>query len=456
MHFKLTVHDIVKVTRGTLVQGSSTGIVKKVCINSRLVRSSDAFVAIKGQRLNGHKFVSKAIAQGAKIIIVSQHVKCPSSVTVIKVKDTTRALGQVAAFYRQQFDIPIIAITGSAGKTTTKEIVADVLSSRFCVLKNDKSENNQYGVPLTLLKLKPKHTMAVLELGTNQSGDIRGLAKMVQPDVAIFTNVGESHLQGLKNTAGVFREKVSLLKELSPNGTIVVNADDAHLRKIKKLKRTQSIVKYGVKSKAHVRAENIQCGSRGHLTFSVSGKKFKLRDPVWHNISNALAAICCGQLFKISYNSINTKINKIKGQHGRLSIHRIGGLSIIDDTYNANPISYRSAIHVLDAFPAKGKKVLVCADMLELGVASKTLHQQIGHEIAQNNIDVVLTFGDHAKYLAKAIHTKNNKMTVFHCDDRRALHRRLKTYCCVGDVVLVKGSRGMHMEKTVNYVSLLI
>src|SRR3989338_6862834 len=247
----LTISHIVKATQGNLLQGNPTVRIKGVSINSRTLKRGELFIAIKGENFDGHSFIQPSLEKGALALVVSQKPKKISSrVPVIYVKDTTIALGRIAAMYRSFFKIPVISITGRAGKTTTKEMVAAILQKKFKVLKNIKTENNHIGVPLTLLKLDQSHEVAVIECGTNRKGDIDWLGQITKPDVIIFTNIGESHLELLKTPDGVFKEKYQLTKHLHPEGYIIFNADDAYLRRLFKLKSNRNLITYALKEES--------------------------------------------------------------------------------------------------------------------------------------------------------------------------------------------------------------
>lgn len=450
----LTIADIKKATKGKLVQGQNSMIVSGVSIDSRTIHKRDVFIAIKGQYCNGHDFIRAAIKKGAIAIVVSQGITCSAEIAIIHVKDTTKALGQIAAWYRQQFDIPVIAVTGSVGKTTTKDLIASVLSSRFKVLKNIKTENNQYGVPLTLLRLNASIKIIVLEMGTNQTGDIAKLAQIARPTTVVLTNIGESHLAGLKSLKGIFREKMQLIKYMKPRGTIILNGDDRFFKTILNKKYKQDIISFGCGGINDFRAILITIQSNHRSTFQVRGHSFKIGSPAMHNVYNALAAISCGLQYKIRYNKISDSLAHFSFRHSRQQIIKSGKFWLIDDTYNANPASLNSAIDTLNAFSIKGKRIVVCADMLELGAQSESLHRLAGKKIAQSAADVVLTVGNNARFITESLHQFNRDIEARHCVDVREVHRRLKGLYCPGDVVLVKGSRGMCMERTVTFLKL--
>ncbi len=448
----LKIKEILKATGGKLITGKDSLVIKRVLIDSRSIQSGDLFIAIKGERLDGHKFIAQAIEKGAAAVIVSQKISCPDHVAVILVRDTTKALGEIAHFYRDKFSLPIIAITGSAGKTTTKEMIAAVLSCRFNVLKNFKTENNQFGVPLTLLKLNKSYDVAVVELGTNRFGDIPWLAKITNPTIAVFTNVGESHLERLKTPAGVFREKFQMVKFMPKSGRVIFNEDDRYLKKIAQKSIPQKKISYAINTAALCKASDVKRTERNQIEFKVKGRKFTLNTPFAHNVYNALAAISCGLIFKISLPQMVKTLSSFGFADGRQEIKKIGKLMLINDTYNSNPVSLRSAIDTLSSLKIDRRKILVCADMLELGQHSKRLHALIGENIAQSTIDAVFTMGPYAKDIHLGIRKFKNNIQTYHESNLEALNHRLKDFCQPGDVLLIKGSRGMHLEKTVEFL----
>lgn len=452
----LTIETILKATKGVLLQEGKLLQVKGVSINSRTFKRGYAFVAIKGERFDGHRFVMAAVRKGASAVIVSQSVSVPKTISVIKVQDTTKALGQMARAHRQQFSIPIIALTGSAGKTTTKELIAAILQSKYKVLKNIKTENNHIGVPLTLFKLNHSHEVAVLEMGTNQKGDIRWLTKVAEPTMAIYTNVGDSHLEGLKSRSGVFKEKSDLLKYMPSPKRVIFNADDPYLRNVAKGQYVAEKISYGIKKRANFRVEQVEMLNDCAIEFRVQKRKFVINTPAQHNLYNALAAISSGRYLKVSYNNIKDSLKNFKFDSSRLQIKKIGRSWLIDDTYNANPISFQSAVQTLSDFSMKGKKVIVCADMLELGRQSRKHHESMGSMIAASQIDLIFTFGNHSKYLQQSVKRQNDSIHAVHKQSLSDIYKGLRQYCEPGDMILVKGSRGMHMERVVNYLEKLL
>jgi UDP-N-acetylmuramoyl-tripeptide--D-alanyl-D-alanine ligase len=451
----LSFDEILSATSGRALQAGSGGKIKNFSINSRAIRAGQVFIAIKGDRFDGHDFVDKAVKAGACGVVVSKDVSAPERVFVVKVKDTTKALGDLARMVREKFPVPVVAVTGSAGKTTTKEMIAAVLGRKYKVLKNERTKNNHIGIPLTLFKFNKSHQAAVLEIGTNQPGDIAWLAGIIRPDVAVFTNIGESHLERLGDPAGVFKEKSQVLRFLSPRGTVIYNSDDPYLRSLGKIKGPRKI-SFGVESAADYRASGLRPAGGARWVFTCRRKKIETSGPARHHIYNALSALSCGRLFGVRYNDILSALSRAAGLPGRLRCSRSGAIVIIDDTYNANPLSFRGAIETLVNIPASGRRIMVISDMLELGPQAQRLHWELGGRLALAGLDVVCGYGPLARHAIAAVGESSGKdVSVMHSEDKNQLHEYLSRTARAGDVILVKGSRAMKMDQTVEFLRTL-
>jgi UDP-N-acetylmuramoyl-tripeptide--D-alanyl-D-alanine ligase len=445
-----TLKEILEATGGTLIAGKLSLGLTGVSTDTRLVKRGQIFVAIEGDSFDGHHFLAQAVEKGARAVVVSSaKVKIPAGVAGILVEDTVKALGRVARYHRQRFHIPVIAITGSAGKTSTKELMAAVMAKKYRVLLNKGTENNHIGVPMTLLKLTRRHQAAVIEMGTNHPGEIAWLAQNTLPTVAVFTNVGASHLEGLGTPQGVYEEKRSLLKYTSLDGHVIVNADDPFWARLLKKRLSQKVLSYGIKAKADVKAVAVTANTRGIHFKTKSGYLFTVKSPSWGAVQNALAAIAVGCIFRVPEVKVREALKKAKPAKGRQCLAVVGGVTLIDDTYNANPVSYQNALRTLSMLECRGRVVLVAADMLELGVFSDELHRQVGSEAAGVKLDAVFTCGKDARLIGQAAKNKNPVLDVRHFSDQAALTQALKKYLRSGDLLLCKGSRGMRMEKVV-------
>ncbi len=449
-----SIKDILSATQGKLLSGKDTRIARGVSIDSRQVTKSQVFIAVKGEIFDGHDFVLDVAAKGVKVIVVHKPVILPQQdVVLILVKDTTKALGDLARSYRLRFNIPVIAITGSAGKTTTKEMVAAVLGRKYRVLKNEGTQNNHIGVPLTLFKLRPTHDIVVMECGTNQPGDIPWLADVLRPTAAVFTNIGESHLERLGSPAGVLKEKWTLTRSLPKAAQVIINGDDPLLSKqADGVKGQWKIIRYGIDHPAAFRAQAVAVAGATSLRFTVLGKSIELHSCGINNVYNSLAAYACGVSFGVNPSDIAASLRKFEFPQGRGQILRLGKGWLLNDAYNANPVSMRSALQTLEAIAVTGKKIVVAADMLELGARSEQLHASIGALAATMGIDVLITVGKLAKGMGQEARRRSKQMTVVICTDVEAAKEHLAKIFNNGDAVLVKGSRRMKMEHVVEFL----
>ena len=448
-----TINEIIEATKGTLIQGTAKGRVRSVCIDSRVVKKGELFIAIKGDVFDGHDFIDGVVDKGAKVLIVHKSVEVKSPlVIVIRVEDTMRALGDIARFHRLRFKIPVIALTGSAGKTTTKEMIAAVLSRKYKVLKNEGTQNNHIGVPLTLLKLKAGHRIVVLECGTNQPGDIVWLADVARPTVAVFTNIGESHLEKLKNPQGVLKEKWNMTAFMGSRDIVIINGDDVLLSERIRQKNNFKVRTYGLKIKSDCQASKTNIVAGRYLNFSVKGKIVELNSCGINNVYNALAAVSCGMCFKVPLKDIIQALKSFEFPQGRGQIVRLGKGWLINDTYNANPVSMRSALQTLQAIETKAQRIFVAADMLELGKATKALHESLGEVIAAAGVDVLITVGRWAGCMAIMARRYNKKIQVLACEDVESAQKCLARVFHNGDAVLIKGSRRMRMEQVAEFL----
>ncbi len=448
-----TIREILKAIDGKLMQGSINAYVNGVAIDSRAIEPNELFIAIKGENFDGHDFVRKVVARGVRVVVVHRPVKVSNrKVAVIRVEDTVKALGYLALFHRSRFDIPVIGITGSAGKTTTKEMIAAVLKTRLNVLSNVGTQNNHIGVPLTLLRLKKQHQAAVIEMGTNQPGDIPWLAKVARPTMAVLTNIGESHLEKLKNLAGIFQEKLTLAKAIGHDGCIIYNADDQYLKTIPHQKLSARLIAYSLRERSSNRATNVNIRHSDGLSFKVNKKSFFLKTFSVDMTYNALAAIACANILKISDKNVSQALKTFRFEKGRQEIFKKRGVWIINDSYNANPVSMRSAINALDAFPTDKRRIFICADMLELGRQSQRLHQEVGERVASSKIDVLMTLGDGARLIMRRAQCLRPQLVVLHFSHVEDLQHYVHVLCRENDVVLVKGSRRMKMENVVEFL----
>jgi len=441
--------EILKVLQGRLLNGSPGTPIRGFSIDSRTLKKGDLFIAIKGNRFDGHDFIRDAFKKGASGIVISRNasfVPRPSSF-VIKVKDTTKALGDIARYKRMRSKATVIAVTGSTGKTTTKDMISSILKKRFKVLSAKGTENNHIGVPLTLLRLRDER-FCVLELGMNHFGEIGYLASIALPDIGIITNIGPCHLQGIGDIEGVFRAKTELLRHMGKGSCLILNGDDTYLSRINS--RSLHIVTFGTRAGNDTTAEAVTLG-QGWCRFKVDGKyQMRLNLLGEHNVYNALAAVTAARLLKVDRRTIASALAGFKPPSGRLEAKEANGVRIIDDSYNSNPLSLKSALLVLKNYKAGGRKILVNGDMLELGRMSAHFHGSIADMIEESEIDMLITVGRRSRNTYRAAKTKGFiKGSLHHFAKPRDAGRFLKKITGRGDVILIKGSRGIMMEEAV-------
>lgn len=454
---KLTIDDVLFLEhKGAYnVENLKRRNVVGVSTDSRTLKRGNVFFAIRGEKFDGHEFVGKAFENGAVVAVVDESAVDNSdffpSKPLLVVKDTTKALGQLALRHRKKFTIPFVAVAGSNGKTTTKDMLAAVLGRKFTVLKTEGNLNNHIGVPQTLFRLGRQHDIAVVEIGTNHIGEISYLCDIVQPTHGLITNIGHEHLEFFGGLKGVAEEEGALFTSLGKNGTGFVNADDPWVvRKGKKLRRKTT---YGFTGRnVHVHGKFLGINERACAAFSVKmrgGKEFpiQLSVPGKHVASNALAAAAVGAMFKIPAKAVQRALKNFPSSRKRMEIHTTSGVTIIDDTYNANPGSMRAALETVKAMRCSGKKILVLADMLELGHSSEEEHRRIGTAV-KNAGDYLLTYGS----LAQRIYEEADVKMKFHYEQKNVLSEYLSELVSPGDIVLVKGSRGMKMEDVVTFL----
>lgn len=453
------VNELLKATQGKLISGKEDLIVKGISIDSRTINPQEAFIAIKGDNFDGHDFIQEAIKKGASCIIIEPQVKSYDrqwkagdgrKVVVIGVKDTKKALGDIARFQRTKFNIPIIAVTGSNGKTTTKEMIAWILSKKYNVLKNQGTKNNHIGLPVTLMGLSSYYDIAVLEIGTNHPGEVEYLARICQPNIGIITNVGPVHLEYFHNLESVFKEKYTLIENLRKPFIAILNADDGLVKKeVVKENKRPVILGFGIKNQSDFFASDIKVLNE-KIKFRVNQKyKFTLNTQGYHNIYNALTAIAVARIFGLGYESIASRLSTFEFPQSRLKFIKLNKIKFIDDTYNSNPVSLKYALDTLENFNAKGRKIFVMGDMLELGSYKKVFHHKIGKDVV-GICDIFITVGKLSKLSAKAAESSGfdikNIFTCTSCQEAADILVN-KIRPSPEDIVLVKGSRAMRMEE---------
>lgn len=440
---------VIAAMSGELVQGDADVEITGVSTDSRATRSGDIFFALVGENSDGHAYVGVAIENGAAAAVVSRTVE--SSGRIIRVPDTLAALGDLAMWHRRRFDVRVVGVTGSVGKTTTKEMIAQVLSRRLSVLKNVGNFNNEIGVPLTIFRLEPEHDVLVQEMAMRLPGEIAELAEIARPDIGVITNVGLSHIERLGSRDAIAAAKAELLEMLPTDGIVVLNADDAYFDYLSD-KAPCDVASYGI-TRGDIRAEGIRLDAAGRPTFTVAigGVRFDVSLPVVgeHNVLNALAAVAVGLSFGLPVEEIVLGLESFVPPDKRANIFESKGkYKIFDDTYNANPASMNAALRTLASMNG-GRKVAVLGDMLELGDYAVAAHREIGKLAAESGITLLVTVGELGREIGAGARDAGFAGDIREYDTSEAAGAAVRGEVGRGDLVLVKGSRGMRMENVV-------
>lgn len=419
-----------------------------ISTDSRTIKTGNLFVALSGENFDGHQFICQAVQNGAAGLLVSRNQsEMPGNISILHVPDTLKAYQAIAAWHRSQFSIPLVAVTGSNGKTTTKEFIAAVLSSRFSVLKTQANYNNEIGLPLTLLQLNGKHEAAVVEMGMRGLGEIHELALIASPTIGVVTNVGETHMELLGSLENIAAAKAELIEAIPKDGLVVLNADNAHVRGMKD-KTSARAVFFGIEQPCQVRAENIRTGDGVTVFDCRAGQAdFTAEIPAVgrHNVYNALAAIAVALELGLRTAEITAGLKLFIPGAMRLSMEKMGDYRIINDAYNASPMSMAAAIETLKEV-APGRRIAVLGDMLELGPVAVEAHCLIGRKLAESGVDIVVTVGPLAAHIAQSARRLGIAEARV-CDSHQQAAQYLQAVLKPEDTILLKGSRGMKMEK---------
>ncbi len=419
-----------------------------VSTDTRKIKAGDLFLALYGEHFDGHNFVPEAIRRGASGVIISRSLDfAAGQVHIFQVADTLQALQGLARFHRSRFQVPVIAVTGSNGKTSTKDMIAAVLGEAMSVLKTEANFNNEIGLSQTLLRLQSDHKAVVVEMGMRGMGEIAGLAAVALPTVGVVTNVGETHVERLGSIENIASAKSELIEALNDNGVAILNGDDIHVCGMRR-KTAARAVTFGLQPEVDVRALQVEYVGGGVKFRCKAGERVfdvVLPIPGIHNVYNALAAIAVGLELGVTPETIARGLALYEPGKMRLNIRAYGDIMVIDDTYNASPLSMAAAIDVLSTV-AKGRKIAAIGDMLELGSSGPAAHRKVGEQLAAIGTAAVVTVGDLAA-LAGETAMANGVSAVITCRDHATAQRELEKILQPGDTLLLKGSRGMAMEK---------
>jgi UDP-N-acetylmuramoyl-tripeptide--D-alanyl-D-alanine ligase len=453
-----TIEDLLAATGGRLQSQATAKRFGEIVTDSNKVKKGAVFVALKGDRFDGHRFVTDAARRGAACLVVHRAVRALDRrrITVVKVPDTLRALGDLAHFRRERYAPKVLAITGSNGKTTTKEMVAAILqqasldgkSLKGTVLKTEGNFNNLVGLPLTLLRLRKSHRVAVIEMGTNRPGEIARLAEIAAPDVGMITSVAAAHLEGLNSLAGVTLEKGALFSGVRAGGAIAVNLDDPRVRRLGEKYRGRKIT-YGEggEVRAETSGEMSAAGTRFTLRAGRQRRQVRLRFVGRHNIANAVGAAAMAHALGIGMTAIGRGLERAQPYAMRMQLESWRGIGIINDAYNANPASMAAAVETLKKIKGDGRRIAVLGDMFELGKHSRRQHFELGAKLAAAAIDYVCLLGERATDVKRgALRGGMKPEQIFVARSHGEIGRWLGARIKKGDWLLIKGSRGMKME----------
>lgn len=448
----LKIKEIIKVTKGELIQGNEESICKSYSKDTRTIQEGDTYIAIKGEKFNGNQFWKQAIEKGAKTLIISEiqykkeEIEKYKELNIIKVEDTLEALYKIAELKRSKYQIPVIAITGSVGKTSTKDIVANVVSKKYKTLKTIGNNNNNIGLPFTILKLQDEEAM-VLEMGMNHLGEIRILTNIARPDICIITNIGTSHIGNLGSRENILKAKLEIL-EGTKEPIIIINNDNDLLHKWQeKNKEQKNIITYGIQEKSNINAKNIKLeGNKSEFTCNLEKDELQITVPVGgeHFILNALCAVSVGKALKVEADKIIKGIESFKLTKKRMDITELkNGVKIVNDAYNASLESMQASLKYLSEFK-NSRKIAVLGDMLELGEYSQKLHEEVGKKVYQYKIDILMCSGENAKYIAKqAKEAGMLEENIYYLENKGEIVNKLKEIMQPKDVILLKASNGM-------------
>jgi len=447
---------LLAAVQGECLMGDPSQKFKGVSINTRTLQPGELFFCIQGDRFDGHEFLNEVVEKKAAGVVVSDRTKLEGSLAqqaglfAVAVPDTIHALQELAGYHRDQFPVRMIGITGTNGKSTTKEMIASVVKMKHPTLKTEGNLNNHIGLPLTLLELKPSHEVAVVEMGMSAAGEIKRLAEIAKPKIGVITNISQAHMIELKTLKDIQSAKNELFQSLNEESTAIVNADDPLVYELVEKLRA-GVITFGINNPADVRATDIRPSedSGYEFTLNVLDKAVAVHLPFLgrFNIYNALAAAAVGHALDISPEMIKTGLGVKHKLSQRGEAVRYGDMEILNDTYNANPQSMREAMRTLEEYPTNGRKFLVIGDMLELGEGEQLAHQQLGNDISGFGFDFLVTVGELAGLAGKAAVESGMAKDQVNCfNNHESAAEFLKATTQPGDCLLFKGSRGSHME----------
>lgn len=461
------IRELIKTVSGKIIQGDQDCLISRISIDSRTLIPGDLFFAIIGPSFDGHDFVIEAFKKGAVGVVVCkgastllQNEQIDKVKIILEVKDTLSALQDWSKHYKDKFKTFNICITGSNGKTTTKEIIAHILSQEFPLLKTSGNYNNEIGIPLTLLGLNKSHKLLVAEMGMRGLGEIKTLTNFIPPDFAVITNIGEAHIGLLGSKDNIFKAKSELLQSLDKDGKAIINRDDPYFFKMLEIVKDKKVYTFGIENRSDIMARNIRMVSDKGIRFTLEVQNDKSREIYFpllgrYNIYNALAAVAVAFALGIELDLIERGLSSFKplDLHMQLS-NFYNDIKILNDSYNASPLSVKSALETLAEVAQNNRKIAILGDMLELGERTDFYHREIGKEVAKLSIDILITVGQGGKIIAQSSKEEGmaeERVFSFEKNEKINLTKKLLNLIKPGNFVLLKGSREMKMEEILEF-----
>lgn len=450
---KLSINNLIEATSGELIINNYKCEIENISIDSREYKENSLFIPIIGETHDGHKFIESAYENGFRVFLCDKnHDFIKDDITLIKVNDTTESLGNISKYIRNMYEISFIGVTGSVGKTTTRDMIFSVLSSKYKTLKNDKNYNNEIGVPKTLFNLDKTYEKAVIEMGMSSKGELDYLASIVKPNIAVISNIGMSHIENFENQDGIFNAKMEITNYFNKNSILIVNGDDKYLKTLKDKNLEYKVLTYGINKDNDLYAYDIKLNidsSSFKTIINDKEEEFNINIPAEHNILNALSAILVGLNSNMTVEEIRKGLENLQVTNGRLTVINKKDFTIIDDSYNASCDSMTSALNVIKKYP--NKKVCVLGDILETGKYNEELHRKVGKNIT-NDIDLLVTVGASSLYIEDEAIKNGYSNAKLHYDNYEKLIKNIDKILIKDSVILFKSSHGIHLDLVVKYV----
>lgn len=451
--FELSVRDIVRITSGKLLCGEPDVVVRGICTNSKEIQEGNLFVPIIGEKVDGHIFIESALEIGAATLTSRHFDVVIAEKPYIQVADTVKAMQDIAVYIRSLYKKPVVAVTGSVGKTTTRQLIASSLSGNLNVYQTKKNYNSQIGVPITMSELNDEADMAVFELGISCDGQMQVLSNIVKPDICVVTVIGVAHIEYLKTRENIRKEKLDITSHMNRDGLLLLNGDDELLAQMKGRTGVKTMF-YGTSQWCDFRAENIRYEDN-MLVYDYVHDDKRIRVPLnvlgKHNAVNSLAGMAISDYMGLDLEKAAAGFAEFDGLRQKI-ININDKYTIIDDTYNASPDSMKASIDVLDEIDTTGKKIAILGDMFELGENSERYHYEIGTYLTKKNIDELVVVGELSQQIVKAVKDANSDIKCNILKDNGEVTLFLMSVMSQGDIVLIKGSNGMNMSEIVSNI----